>query len=99
MGKSTIPTYYAEARDNTSPEWKHMVWDCKQHGRPTHKNVERYRVSLNESFQIGNVNDHISKAAGFLVHTSAVRVIRNRTGEVVVEAKAPLFEILPALPK
>ena len=94
MGRTTIPTYYAQVKDNTGPNLHHMVWDCKRHGRPTAKNAERYRVSLNESFKLGGVNDHISKGYGFLVHTSEVRVVRNRTGEVVASAKAPMFEVV-----
>ena len=94
MGKVYTPTFRAEVRDNTSQAWFHSAWNVKDHGRPTDKNAERYRRSLNESLKIGGVNEHISKAAGFLVHTSAVRVIRQATGQVVASAKAPLFEVV-----
>ena len=94
MGKSTTPTYYCLVKDNTSKNWHHMTWDCRYNGRATDKNAERYRIKLNESFKIGGCNEHISKAAGFLVHTSHVAIVRNRTHDVVARAKAPLFEVV-----
>ena len=92
MGKSYTPTYRVETKDNTSFYWNRAAWNVKEHGRATNNNAEAYRVKLNESYQIGNVNEHISKAEGKLVHVSAVRIIRQSTEEVVATANAPLFE-------
>lgn len=94
MGKIYTPTFRAEVKDNTSPVWISMVWNVKDHGRPSNNNAETFRVKLNSSFLPGGVNEHISKSAGFLVHVNSVRVIRQATGDVVAEAKAPMFEVV-----
>ena len=94
MGRTIIPTYYAETRDNRNLGWLHLAWNCRDHGWPSVENAERYRDSLNKSFKIGGVNEHISRSAGILVHVSELRIIHNKTGEVVASAKAPLFEVV-----
>lgn len=93
MGRSTTPTFRAEVKGNN---WNFEMfgWDCKRNGRPTQANVDRYRDSLNKSFQPGGVNWHVSESRGVVAHVSEVRVIRQAGGEVVAVSKAPLFEVV-----
>ena len=86
-------TFRTEVFDNTR-RWGRLTWDCKTHGRPTDKNAEKFRVSLNKSYALGGCNYPISQSYGFIIHASKVRVIRQSTGEIVAKADAPTFEIV-----
>lgn len=92
MGRSTTPTFRAEVK-GTIWNFSMFGWDCKIHGRPNQTNVDRYRLSLNNSFLPGGVNFDISESQGTIAHVSTVRIIRQSTGDVVAESKAPMFEV------
>jgi hypothetical protein len=93
MGRSTTPTFRAEVKGSN---WNFSMfgWDCKTNGRPNQTNVDRYRLSLNNSFLPGGVNFHVSDSRGVIPHVSTVRVVRQSTGDVVAESKAPMFEVI-----
>jgi len=89
MGRSIIPTYYAKYRDQSG--WHDISWK----GRATEAKAEKLRKTLNYSFNPGGCNYHVSKAVGYIIHVSEVKVVRNdRSGEVVAMAKAPMFEVM-----
>jgi len=93
MGRSVTPTFRAEVK-GSGWNFDMFGWDCKINGRPSQMTVDHYRRSLNESFQPGGVNFHVSDSRGVIAHISTVRVIRQSTGEVVAESNAPLFEVI-----
>ena len=92
MGRSVTPTYRVEVQANTRMDM--FSWDCKVNGRATETNLENWRQAYNASFGPGGVNWHVSEASGVVVHISKARLIRQRTGEVVAETNAPLFEVV-----
>lgn len=98
MGTSRTPRYVARYR--TQEGWSEIVWNVRAstnitgHGMPTEANAEKMRASLNRSFNVGGVNEHVSRSAGFILHVSEVRVCLNLPNRpVVAVAKAPLFEV------
>lgn len=91
MGHSTTPTFRTEVKGNTH-NFEMFRWDCKTNGRPTQKNVDRYRSALNKSFQPGGVNFHAGERVA--AHVSEVNVIRQAGGDVVATSKAPMFEVM-----
>lgn len=92
MGRSTTPTFRAEVKGSNC-NFDAFGWDCKTNGRPNQTNVDRYRLSLNNSFLPGGVNYHMTDSRGVVAHVSSIRVIHQSTGKVVVESKAPMFEV------
>lgn len=93
MGKSYTPTYYARYRDQSG--WKDIAWDGKRNGRATIENAEKYRQSLNRSFNIGGVNFHASQACGYIIHVSELQVVRNdRSSRIVAQAVMNDFEVI-----
>lgn len=98
MGKSYTPTYRAEYKDQTG-KWNMIHWNSTKrpgvstpHGKPTNENAEKLRQALNRSFAPGGVNEHVSKGAGFVVHVTEIVVVRQRDGNVMARACAPMFE-------
>lgn len=88
MGKVITPKYKARYRDQKG--WHDISW----RGVANDNAAEALRRKLNASFCRGGTNYHISKAAGFIIHVSAVEVLINRAdGRVVARADAPLFEV------
>ena len=95
MKKDTIPTFVLEYRDNIHPNrWHRIVWNSKKYGRPTDVNAEQWRVKMNESYKYSGINYHVSLHYGILVHVSHVRIVRQRTGEIIASATMPTFEII-----
>jgi hypothetical protein len=100
MGRSITPTFRAEYKTQDG-RWNAIGWNARAtqcanvtvHGAPNERNAEVMRSKLNKSFANGGVNAHVSAAVGYILHVSAVRVIRQSTGEVVAMAVAPLFEV------
>ena len=91
MGRIITPKYRVEVKGNfnrmglthTPAAWR---------GKVSEKALEDYRQSTNKSFLIGGVNEHISKADGFVHHISYARIVRQADGAVMCEVKAPMFE-------
>ena len=93
------PRYFAAYRDQSG--WHDISWNVRAsanqtgHGYPTEANAEKLRKSLNNSFQPSGVNGHVSRAVGYVIHVSAIRVYRNIPSQpVVAESKAPMFEVV-----
>ena len=93
MGRVITPTYRVEYTSNDRGLDKSMCWDCKRYGRPSLKNLESWREAYNKSFERGGVNEHVSDAAGFVIRIFNARIVRQATGEVVVDFTAPMFEV------
>ena len=93
MGRVYTPTYRVEAASNV-PGLTIFGWCCRTNGRATDKNADRWRKGMNQSFQPGGNNWHVSKANGVVPHLHEVRIVRQRTGEVVAVASAPMFEVV-----
>lgn len=101
MGKTITPKYkvlvtepvyvngqFRGSRTNT------MSWDCKRYGRPTSENVKKYAITLGKSYEIGGVNEHISKACGAIPYPSSATVAYNYAGgATVAEWTAPMFMV------
>lgn len=90
------PTYRLEMTDNKGSFA--MGWDVKApkgvphytaDGKPTIANLERKIKAYEESTQPGGVNAHLG-----VCRVSKARIIRQATGEVMVEYKAPMFEVV-----
>lgn len=93
MGRIVTPTYRVEYRDNSQPQWKPMIWDCKLYGRPTMANLEAWRQGYNRSFGPDGHNWHVSQAVGYVIHINRARIIRQKSGEIMAAVTMPLFEV------
>ena len=92
MGRTITPKYRIEFTELGGS--KQQSWDAKSYGRANAKNLERWRTSLNNSYLPGQVNYHISKALNTIPHVSYARLVNQKTGEVVAEAKMSTFEVV-----
>lgn len=95
MGRSTTPLYSTEVDANVSMDF--FGWNVKAYGKPTEANLEKMRTGYNQSFQPGGCNFHNIRGNNIVPHISAVRVRYNkgqRRGELVAEAKGPMFEVV-----
>lgn len=91
MSRDTTPTYRVEVEANRPMGM--FGWNGRQDGAATEANLEKWRQSYNESFQVGGVNGPIA-GDDIIVHISNAKLIRQSTGEVVAEVKGPAFEII-----
>lgn len=91
MGRSYTPKYIALYRDNANlSKWNEIHWTRK--GKVNDAAAEDFRVMLNKSFDLNGCNFHVSKACGVIVHVLEVRVVNQKTKQVVAKATAPMFE-------
>jgi hypothetical protein len=88
MGRIITPKYRVEAQDNQGA-WQHSVW----RGRVSVKALEQWRDGMNQSFQRGGVNEHVSNGLGFVLHYSNCRIVDQRNSNIVAAFRAPMFEI------
>ena len=93
MGKSTTPTFRIELKMNGNFNTS-FVFDTKEHGRPTIGNAEKYRNGMNNSLKEGGTNYHITERQGFYKPYTDARIINQKTKEIVIEFKAPMFEVI-----
>ncbi len=101
MGKSYTPKYRVEYRDNTMVVDMHVPtmhpgrisWPSNL-GKPTNAKAEDLRRKMNQSFQPGDVNGHVSKSLDVVVHIYRLWVIEQKTGQWVAEANMPAFEVV-----
>lgn len=93
MGRTITPRYFARYRDQGG--WHDITWDCARHGRPSTDTAEARRQSLNQSFERGGVNFHVSQAVGYVIHVSRLTIHHNIKGQpIAAEARAPMFEVV-----
>lgn len=90
MGKSTIPTHVVRYRDQQGP--KVLIWNSKTSGKPTVANLDKWRKVMNASMKPGGVNEHVSKALGFIPYIGNCEIHNQKTGQTVCSFKAPMFE-------
>lgn len=95
MGRTYTPTYRIETRNRSDERWKnYAAWDSRLHGAANDAALERWRRATNVSFTVGGCNWHASEAAGVVLYIAQARIVNQRTGSVVAEAKAPTFEVV-----
>jgi hypothetical protein len=97
MGRSYIPTYRIEYRDNTMHPMagSHIIaYDFKRDGKPTDDKAEAIRKKINSSFAPGGTNYDLSKLHGVLIHVQRLHIVRQSSGETVAKSTAPMFEVV-----
>lgn len=92
MGRSYTPTYRIELVANVPMSMG--AWNSKFNGRPTNANAERYRQSMNQSFQPNSGHPNAATGERVVPHIYKVVVVRQSTGKVVATALAPKFEVV-----
>lgn len=93
MSYTSTPAYRIETRSNDRKgSYTPMAWNAKVYGRATLANLEKFMNAYNESFQEHGCNYGVSLAVGFIVHHQYGRIVNNRTGRIVCEWNAPLFQ-------
>jgi len=92
MGRTVTPKYRIEY--NESGRNQVQCWNSKFYGRATAINLEAWRVKHNASFLPSGVNNHVTKALGYVLHVSYARIVNQFSGEVVAEARMPMFEVI-----
>jgi hypothetical protein len=89
MGRIVTPKYRMEVKTNvgslTPAAWR---------GRVTSKRLADHVEGLNQSFQPGGINAHVSDAKGAVMYVYAASIIEQRTGRVVAEWKAAPFQVM-----
>lgn len=85
--RSITPTYRLEVKANVKMT---KVWK----GKVSAALLEKHITDLNQSFMPNGVNAHVRKYTGFVVYVSSAKVIRQSTGDVVAEWKAPAFQVI-----
>jgi hypothetical protein len=94
MGRTITPKYRLEYYDNHKQPYPHkQTWDVKTKGKTTDQNLEKYLIDFGKSFEVGRVNDHISKSIGYIPYPQKGRIINQRTNEIVAIWKAPMFMV------
>lgn len=96
MGKTTTPKYRLKYSFicfiSKSRKTSTVAWDCKQDGRPTPGNAEKWRQSFNKSLQKGGANEHLN---GKMSNVGTVVIERNlNPGFEVCRFTPPMFEVI-----
>ncbi len=87
MRGSSTPTHCIEVCTTDLTVMSDYPWDSKHYGDANQENLEEWRTTLNDSFQPGGVNEHISEARGVIPHIVSAKLIHQRTGEMVAETE------------
>lgn len=88
MGRTYTPTFRLEMDGVTA-----ATWDGKK--RPTNDNLRTFVMDYAASLKLGGVNEHISKALGYIPYPGWARIVRQSNNEVVAQWKAGLFQVYP----
>ena len=91
MGRTTTPKYRLEYLDNSRSGIAVHVYDARHYGKPTPESVEKWAVDFAKSQEIGQVNEHLSKASGYIRVPHYGRIVNQWTGVTAAEWKAPQF--------
>jgi hypothetical protein len=98
MGMVYTPAFRIEYRDQAgwhTAHYEHRTTNpYRGLGKPSNAKAEAWRVTMNASFQNGGVNAHVRLRGNGIPHISHVRIIRQRTAEIVATAQMPMFEIV-----
>jgi hypothetical protein len=89
MGKTVTPKWRLEVFDGK--RWTEQAWS----GRATTKRLEERVISIGKSYMPGGVNEHISKALGYVPLPVSARIVRNTGGNTFtkLEWRAPMFMV------
>lgn len=83
MGYTRTPKYRLEMAGMT------FAWS----GKPTQKRLEEFVFKYADSLKAGGVNEHISKALGYVPYPSHAIIVDQATKDIVVEWKAAAFQV------
>jgi hypothetical protein len=90
MGKTRLYAYRVEVlMSNEAPNVQMFPF-----GLNRKVNLKDYCENYEKSEQIGGVNEHISKARGWLLAISEAVLIRQRDEKVIEHYKAPMFRLM-----
>lgn len=91
MGKSITPKYVVVI---DGKEHEAMAWNSRQSGRPTDANLCEFVRVYGKSFELGQCNEHISMALGFIPYPSRAYIRPNSPGAGIVASwKAGMFQV------
>ena len=85
MGRSITPKYIVKVRHSGGVASTDSVWNSKQSGRPTAKNLATWVAKYHESLKAGGCNEHVTKAYGVNAQLRYAAILVNLTGEIVAE--------------
>lgn len=94
MGKTLTPKYVVVYHDQSGE--RHAIWYVKDYGEVTQENLEKWRITLNQSYQPNGFNHRIAKFLGYTPHTdyAYIRLNDPRHPEPIVKTIAPMFEVV-----
>lgn len=89
MGRTSTTKYAISITGSTD-----ACWNIKQNGAPTVENLTRYVLAYGKSLELGGVNDHISKALGYIPYPERAEIrVNKRNGATVAEWRAGMFQV------
>jgi hypothetical protein len=104
MGRSITPKYriqYYYRQPNGQIVEVRASWTISSNnksiqadGKPTKENAEKYIQAYNNSLKSDGANKHVSVALGFMPMAHKAEIVNQFTGKVVVEWKAPMFQVI-----
>jgi len=91
MSTTRTPTYRLEITESGFCTLRTIraVW----RGRATQQRLDAWLQAYVKSLCPGGVNAHVSKALGYIPYPSALKIIRQSTGDCVAEWKAAPFQL------
>ena len=84
MGKSITPKYRLEI-DGHVQSWPKGI-------KPSNETLEEYVYKFGKSLEFGGVNYHLSVAHGYIPYPSNAVVVEQKTGVVVANWRAAMFQ-------
>lgn len=82
MGCTVTPTYVIRITQNYRGS-DTIVWNTKLNGAPTAENLIKWRKAMNESFNLGGVNEHITKSLGHIARITGAALVNQKTCHVI----------------
>lgn len=68
-------------------------WDITRNGEANEDNLWKYVQDYANSFKIGGINQHVSKAMGKIPYPSSAKLVCLNDGKTVAEWKAGMFQV------
>jgi hypothetical protein len=90
MGKSRVVPLVLWTVDQTGKHWE--AWH-KEYGKPTDRNLEKHVFAYADSLKLGGVNEHVSKALGYIPFPAKAYIVRQATGETLATWHAAMFQV------
>lgn len=93
MGRSTTPKHRIEFRDS-SRKTQAVAWNTKWYGRANQNNLDQWVARYNGELELGGINDHISKALGFVPYITSAKIVNQKTDQTVAEYQMAMFQTI-----